>query len=219
MHLVFAMDLLGASALPTPKLQASEVKQLASPYMWGDDLSLELSIAGEGRWASADHWFWGGRLGVGLNIRRFSLHAELSIHSYALQTREEPLPAYIPLVTPSFYVGYRLPLGDIERWLSLSVRLGTETEAFVLESTYTVDPGKTEGPAKSSTTITAPLYWGIMLGLQLNWQFARAWSVFLRPSAVFYPGGLFKKQSTDLIEKTSLSTFQVSALVGIQVRL
>ena len=170
--------------------------------VWGTKLSLDLGLSGGFRWSSenagiTNRTMGGGSALLGLNFFRWTIRIDLNFHSYFLQKQNRP----IAFVRPSFWLGFRIPMGQAERWLQLYAMLGTGTDFYVEEQ------GK---------TYKTTLQWGIAAALQLHWSVTKRWSLFLRPSLLLFPGGL----GITLPQGAFLSapTIQVSGLAGFQVR-
>ena len=197
-------------APPPPRLRRPKPRRVATTLVkgivsspqtpptrwWGDVLSLELAAGGGVRWFSTERWAGGLQLQVGLNLWRWTIRAELGLHWFTLlqQSRE------ILLLRPSFWGGWRIPLGKVERWLEMYVSLGLTSEVFVTES---------------SKRYTSALQWGGVVGLQLHGRLSRRWSLWLRPSLSFFPAGLGAADKVN----SSLTPVQVHVLLGVQVRL
>lgn len=134
----------------------------------------------------------GGSLSLGFNIWQWTVRGELAFHSHLLALQSQRL---ILLVRPSFWVGYRVPLGRFE----VAPLLGVTSELFVSEQ-----------PKAYKTW----LEWGGMLGVQGHLTLTGRWSLFARAALMLFPGGFANER-----KEVASPSFQLGLQLGLQVRL
>lgn len=144
--------------------------------LWGDIVRLSLSAGGGLRWSNLGQAWGGGGLSLGLDVYRFTLRSTVYGHAYFLRSQKR----FVLFIRPDIWLGWRVPLGQLERSVNLYILAGTSTELFIQEA---------------RTKYASQLKWGLVAGIQAHWHWSRHFSMYIRPALHLYPEGALKQQS------------------------